>query len=75
MPTLNRIESGLNDRDIPYDFLSVMQYSGIDPQPGYERYAKNSDSFEKRLIGQRRQLSPKDVELINIMYRCPMNGK
>ena len=64
-----RVKQNINSRNIPYDFLSVMHYSGkyITAKAGFERY--------QELMGQRVKLSPKDVELVNLMYRCPINGK
>ena len=65
-----KVREDINSRNIPYDFLSIMHYSewaGIIALPGYERY--------QSLMGRGHRMSAKDVELLNLMYRCPINGE
>ncbi|KAK7087398.1 zinc metalloproteinase nas-13-like [Littorina saxatilis] len=61
------LTSTINYYQVPYDYRSVMHYSG---NAVASRSIETLDPMYQTVIGQRRGLSFRDIQLANAMYNC-----
>lgn len=60
---------------VPYDYLSVMHYGKDDFTNGNGSTIITKDPKFQNLIGQRLEMSTRDVQELNLLYKCSKCSK
>lgn len=59
-----------NTQGVPYDYWSVMHYGKDAFSNGNGSTIITTDPEFQDVIGQRLELSPRDVQELNLLYKC-----